>query len=60
MAELCHCDALIVELFLVPACGHGVLDARVHAHVAVLEEELPFFPPLGHVQHAGAGSLVLQ
>ena len=29
--------------------GHGLLDDRVHAHVAVLGEELLYFPPLGHV-----------
>ena len=60
MAEICYYDALVVELLLVPSLGHGLLDGHVPAHVAVLEEELPFFPPLGHVRHAGAGSPVPQ
>ena len=55
MAELCYYDTLIVELLLVHSLGDCLLDGCIHAHLAVPDEEVPFFPPLGYVQHAGLG-----
>ena len=58
MVLLCSETLVPVGLYIVPALGHGLLDDRVHAHVAVLGEGLLYFPPLVHVQHAYAGYLV--